>query len=230
MPFKDIPAEVKASRAGREGGEPVVPPLSFPLGAEGVHPEGKGRLHQGRVLPEGIVGAEAEALLERGVPGGAALPEHPVEGAPQAARRGAPVRAPVQEPDRPRIRGIGGGQDQVLPVPQVPIPGHGPFPEDFRGREPPVVAQEARVALAIGIQKGPHDPQPGPLTAEVLAVAGLGTVGNDPFHIPLAGVEKEADHGLLIIGIAASVRLDDDPQPLRPGGRPGAGTGGLDQG
>ena len=59
---------------------------------------------------------------------------------------------------------------------------------------------------------GPHDAQARPLRAKVLLVAGLGPVGDDAFHVPLVDVKKEANQGLLVIGVATGLRHARDAE------------------
>lgn len=69
-------------------------------------------------------------------------------------------------------------------------------------------------ALTIGRQLSLNNAEPGSFRVEVFALAGFGTVGNDAFHVPLGGIKEEADEGLFVVRITASVGFDQDAEPL----------------
>lgn len=75
-----------------------------------------------------------------------------------------------------------------------------------------VVLDEVWVTFAIGIHEAADDAKAGALGVFVFTVAGAGSVGDDAFDVPFVGVEKEADKGLFVIGIAAGVGLDHDAE------------------
>src|SRR4030095_3999590 len=78
VPRADVALEGEAARRGGERGEAVIPPPAILLGSERVDPQREGRV-EADVISEGVLGAEAEALLEPRVALLPPLPAHAVE-------------------------------------------------------------------------------------------------------------------------------------------------------
>src|SRR5262245_21598371 len=67
---------------------------------------------------------------------------------------------------------------------------------------------EVGPARTIRVDQRPDDAITGILARVVLRPARLRAIGDNPFDIPFARVEKKADQGLFIVRIAARVGFD----------------------
>jgi hypothetical protein len=212
MALEAVADQVEAARPRGEGGEAVIPAAAVHLGSPGVGPEGERRRHFGGVRSERVSGDESEPGLEARVAVRSAFPEDPVEGAAEVVRGRAAVAAPVGVPQRARIGGIDGGDQELHRVVDVVVAGHGAGAHVFRRGVPGVVSDQVGPAGGVGVDEPAHDGEAGAGGVAVLAGAGLGAVGDEGFDVPFVGVEEEADEGLLVVGIAAGIRFDGEAQ------------------
>jgi hypothetical protein len=74
------------------------------------------------------------------------------------------------------------------------------------------VLDEHWPALAVRVDERLHDPEARAHGVSILSVAGPRPVRDDAVDVPLVRVEEEADEGLLVVGVTAGVRLDDEPR------------------
>ena len=74
---------------------------------------------------------------------------------------------------------------------------------------------QIRPAHAVRVDQSPRDPKARPFRIQVLAIAGMLAIRDDPLHFPLVRVEQKPHKRLLIIRVASRVRFNDQSQPLR---------------
>ena len=73
---------------------------------------------------------------------------------------------------------------------------------------------EIRVAFAVSCDETLDDAEASAVRIFVFAIASAFAVGDDSFDVPVAGIEKKADEGLFIIGIAAGIGFDHDAEAI----------------
>src|SRR6185503_15160247 len=139
VPGANVALDVEAAGGCSQRREAVIPALAVHRWLEGVHQNGKGRGECLGMFAIEVVGGQAQARLEFRVSGSVAFAPHAAQRALEVVGRRAVVGPPVGVPERPRVRLVDCGHDELDGGVGVVVAGDGALAKKLGSRVTAVV-------------------------------------------------------------------------------------------